>query len=100
MTAVLIIGLLLIFGALSGYAIHAHQEILRRQGEERLQSQLRNLEAAEHRQQELLLVMESFLQHKGVPISLIQKRELKPSPGWYDKKKPLPLQPEEMQNSK
>lgn len=98
MTAILF-GLLVVFALVSGFAIHSHKEILRHESDERLQSQLRNLEAAEHRQQELLLVMESFLQHKGVPISLIQKRELKHSPGWYDKKKPA-IQAEEPQGGK
>jgi hypothetical protein len=78
------------------FAIQAHKEIMRRQSEERLQHQLRTMEAAEKRQQELCVVMEAFLQHKGVPISLQvqQKRELRHYPGYFDKKLPTPQQEE------
>lgn len=81
------------------YAIYAHKEIMRRQTDERLQHQLRVLEAAEKRQAELTLVIEAFLQHKGVPIVLQQRpRELKPASGYFDRKPIRPLTAEESQS--
>lgn len=86
------------FALVSVYAIYAHTEIMHRQADERLQHQLRVLEAAEKRQAELTLVIEAFLQHKGVPITLQQKpRELRPASGYFDRKPIKPLSAEERQ---